>query len=92
MTNLPRFTLTFPEELLDAVDAYQKETGISTRSKAIHELVMAGITDIIKNGVPKNGLNEATAELLAAIEPLGEDDVRALTNIAKRMGGNLPTP
>jgi len=61
MTNKPRFTLTFPDEMLSAVDEYQKENGISTRSKAIQELVMAGIINTQNNNAPAPKFVDAEA-------------------------------
>lgn len=85
MTNKPRFTLTFPEDLLDAVDDYQKDNGISTRSKAIHELVLAGIEDMKESGDLRPQYSPLQEELIDLTANMSDDDLRALIAIARRL-------
>ena len=42
-TDLPRFTITLPEEMYARVSDYQKQQGIKTQSKAIQRLVACGL-------------------------------------------------
>lgn len=85
MTNLPRFTLSFPDDLLNAVDDYQKDNGISTRSKAIHELVMAGIEDLKNSGEYAPRLSPLQSELIDLTANMSDEDIRALIAIARRL-------
>lgn len=88
MTNLPRFTLTFPDDLLDEVDAFQKDNDISTRSKAIHELIRAGIQDIKESGEYYPHLSALQTQLLDLTANMSDDDLRALIFVARRLAGS----
>ena len=70
MTNLQRFTLSFPDDLLSRVDEYRTENKISTRSKAIHELIRAGIASLREGGEHETVSADAS-ELVSAYNGLG---------------------
>lgn len=84
MTNLPRFSLTMEDDLLDKVEKYQEENGFSTRNKAILDLITAGIADMKKNDVPRQ-ISSLQQELLDAVDGLSDDDIRVLIGLARRM-------
>ena len=84
MTNLPRFSLSIPEDLLEEVDGFQESRNISTRSKAIQRLLVKGLNDYIMESM---GCSEAQAELLTATNGLCEEDIQFLTRMAKRLSG-----
>lgn len=86
MTNLPRFSMTMPQDLIDKVDVYKEENSFSTRSKAIIDLVKAGLEDIKKNGVLLCEITELQKELIDATVGLSDDDINGLIFIAKRLG------
>ena len=81
MTDLPRFSLTLPEELLDVIEDYQMQMGFKTRNKAIVHLLTSGINDIL---MEKTGMTEDQAELVQITMGMDPVDVRALIEIAKR--------
>ena len=81
MTDLPRFSLTLPEELLDVIEDYQKQMGFKTRNKAIVHLLASGINDLF---MEKTGMTEDQAELIQLTMGMDPVDVRALIEIAKR--------
>lgn len=83
MTNLPRFSLTMEDELLEKVEQHQERNGFSTRNKAIIDLISAGIADLKKNDVPK--LSPLQAELIDLTDNMSDDDLRALIAIARRL-------
>lgn len=47
-TDLPRFTITLPEDVYSFVLQYKEENKISTQSKAIQKLILVGIESITK--------------------------------------------
>ena len=70
MTNLQRFTLSFPDDLLSRVDEYRTENKISTRSKAIHELIRAGIASL-KEDKEHETVGTEASEIESAYNDLG---------------------
>lgn len=50
-TDLPRFTITLPEEMYDRVTQYKEEQKISTQSKAIQKLIAAGLESVAAQAV-----------------------------------------
>lgn len=84
MTNLPRFSLTLDDDLLEKVEQYQSDNGFSTRNKAIVDLIAAGINDINKDEEPR--LSPLQLDLIRATESLSDDDLHSLIFIAKRLG------
>lgn len=81
MTDLPRFSLTLPEELLETIEEYQRKMGFKTRNKAIVHLLVSGINDLL---MVKAGLTEDQAELIQLTTGMDVQDVRALVEIARR--------
>ena len=47
-TEKPRFSITLDEDLLGRVEDYRHENKISTRSKAVVQLVEKGINELLK--------------------------------------------
>ena len=45
-TDLPRFTITLPEEMYNRVTQYKEEQKISTQSKAIQKLIAVGLESV----------------------------------------------
>lgn len=45
MTDKPRFTITLDESTLDAVEKYKYEKNISTRSKAVSQLIHIALNE-----------------------------------------------
>ena len=86
MTDLPRFSLTLPEELLDVIEDYQMQMGFKTRNKAIVHLLTSGINDLL---MEKTGMTEDQAELVRLTTGMDPVDVRALIEIAKRFRRSL---
>ena len=70
MTNLQRFTLSFPDDLISRVDEYRKTNKISTRSKAIHELIRAGIASLHEDE-KRETVGADTSEIESAYNDLG---------------------
>lgn len=70
MTNLQRFTLSFPDDLISRVDEYRKANKISTRSKAIHELIRAGIASL-QQGKEHETVGAEASEIASAYDGLG---------------------
>ena len=70
MTNLQRFTLSFPDDLVSRVDEYRKANKISTRSKAIHELIRAGIASL-KEDKEHETVGAEASEIASAYDGLG---------------------
>lgn len=71
-TDLPRFTITLPDEIYERVTAYKEEQKISTQSKAIQKLIAAGL--------------KAVAEQKGKPEPLKiEPKYRALDDHGRRV-------
>lgn len=71
MTNLQRFTLSFPDDLISRVDEYRKANKISTRSKAIHELIRAGIASLDSGVGEKESVDNDANEIASAYDGLG---------------------
>lgn len=80
MTKLQRFTLTFPNDLVNKVDEYQESNNISTRSKAIHELVRAGLASL-KQSDEQDSPGKDAKEIASAYQGLG---TAAEKNIIRR--------
>ena len=70
MTNLQRFTLSFPDDLISRVDEYRKTNKISTRSKAIHELIRAGIASL-QESKERETVDAEANEIASAYDGLG---------------------
>ena len=49
-TEKPRFSLTMDEEMVKNVEEYQNRKGLSTKSKAIQELVESGLAALNEAG------------------------------------------
>ena len=47
-TDLPRFTITLPEDVYEFVLQYKEENKISTQSKAIQRLILSGIESVMQ--------------------------------------------
>lgn len=45
-TSNPRFTLTLPPEMLEAIDDFRFETRCNTRTDAVLELIRRGLKDV----------------------------------------------
>lgn len=47
-TDLPRFTITLPNDVYESVMRYKEENQISTQSKAVQKLIRIGIDTVEK--------------------------------------------
>lgn len=54
-TDKPRFSLTLDEKTMDRVLEYQKQHGLSTKSRAIQALVESGLQDYIETSPDLEG-------------------------------------
>lgn len=54
-TDKPRFSLTLDEKTMDRVLEYQKQHGLSTKSRAIQALVESGLEDYIETSPDPEG-------------------------------------
>ena len=85
MTKLNRFTLTFPKDLETKVEEYRESNSISTRSKAIHELVRAGLASLKANDEQESVSNDAK-DIVAAYQDLGTAAEKNMIRRALNLG------
>lgn len=83
-TDKPRFSLTLDEKTMDRVLEYQKQHGLSTKSRAIQALVESGLQDYIETSPdPEGPRDEKEALFMELFGRLTDDHKRFLIAVMK---------
>ncbi|MBR4545776.1 MAG: hypothetical protein IKO14_07405 [Oscillibacter sp.] len=92
-TKKPRVPVTLEPELLEQVEAYQYQYGITSLSKAIRQLVRVGIGSLEGGGVSRQEPELPRQErlLLEAVRELEPVQKAALLRVLELAGGSAET-
>ena len=92
-TKKPRVPVTLEPELLEQVEAYQYQYGITSLSKAIRQLVRVGIVSLEGGGVSRQEPELPRQErlLLEAVRELEPVQKAALLRVLELAGGSAET-
>ena len=95
-TKKPRVPVTLEPELLEQVEAYQYQCGITSLSKAIRQLVRVGIGSLegvrfSENPRQEPELPRQERELLEAVRELNPVQKAALLRVLELAGGSAET-
>lgn len=83
-TDKPRFSLTLDEKTMDRVLEYQKQHGLSTKSRAIQALVESGLQDYIETSPdPEGPRDEKEALFMELFGRLTDDHKKFLIAVMK---------